>query len=186
LQIGTDFELAWNALREECGARPGSVFAATAADAPGHPDHEDVRPSEGEKRLRLQRLCTAERMRKRYQDLVARARTLSPQTICALSPSTISRRRHLSPPYRRPRQLFPQQSSRGQSPYSLGWQTRVWWQRRRPWVIHDSFSKRTWTASSMISATACQNSWGQTTRGPTSTTGFRMSSTRLQSLSACE
>jgi hypothetical protein len=55
LQIGIDFELAWNTLREECGSRPGSVFAATAADAPGRPDQDDVRPSEGDQRVRLQR-----------------------------------------------------------------------------------------------------------------------------------
>jgi len=67
LTLARDFGWCWETMRTEAGADPAGVFGAAAADAPAPPRAEDVRELDTG-RLRLQRLCTAERQRTRARN----------------------------------------------------------------------------------------------------------------------
>jgi hypothetical protein len=70
LKIADNFKWCWEAMRTEAGADPAGVFGAAAADAPAPPRAEDMREADTG-RLRLQRLCTAERQRTRARNFRA-------------------------------------------------------------------------------------------------------------------
>ena len=84
LQLGRDFEAAWESMRAECTPQPGTIFSVPAAEAPGVPHFQDARPEEGG-RVRLQRLCTAQIQRVRSEELRRRATELPLEDMRAIA-----------------------------------------------------------------------------------------------------
>ena len=73
LPLGLAYQQAWELMRQECGG--SGVFTPPAADSPGPPNPDDL-SFERDERVRLQRLCTRERARRRSNAMEARMRLL--------------------------------------------------------------------------------------------------------------
>ena len=73
LPLGAAYEQAWELMRQECNS--SGVFAPPAIDSPEPPNLDDF-SYEPDGRIRLQRLCTRERARRRNAALVTRMEAL--------------------------------------------------------------------------------------------------------------